>query len=196
MDLSGTAKAQVLDIEQSQEDAGRQVLESVAGTLAAVKRLVAAYDRVNSERDNFERQLASVLVENETLRRQTKEAKDHSEHFSKALTTLTDQMDVIGARCIEAVKIARTQSYDQAAMVPAHTPPPGGPNSPEQPTMPGTAAGARAQTNDQASPKPQRMDNRLPAEQQPTAPSAPTAAPDAIHEVLRSAQTFAQYFIQ
>jgi hypothetical protein len=76
------------------------------GTVAAVKRLSAGYDRVKSERDNLERQIAGTLVENETLCRQAREANDHRDHFAKALTTLTAQMDAIGTRCIEAVKTA------------------------------------------------------------------------------------------
>jgi hypothetical protein len=195
MDLSSTAKAQVPRVGQSQEDATHQVLESATGTLAAVKRLVAAYDRVKGERDNFEHRLASVLVENETLRRQTKEAKDQRDHFSTALTTLTEHMDAIGTRCMEAVRTVRTQSYDQAVTTPTKAPPTDGPNSGEQPTTPGARAGAHAQTNDQTPPKLLLMENRQPAEQ-PEPPIAPTAASEAATDVFRSAQAFIQYVIQ
>jgi hypothetical protein len=203
MDLSGTAKAQALSIEQSQEDARHQVLNSITGTLAAVKRLVAAYDRVKGERDNFERQLASTLIENEVLRKQTKEAQHHRDHFSEALTTLTEHMDAIGARCKEAVKIARTQPYDQAATTLANTPPTGRPNSAEQPTMPGGLAAARAETNDQASPKPLPAESRRPDEE-PAARSTLDAAHSPTTDVQTPAdkrgsasfQAFAQYLAQ
>jgi hypothetical protein len=202
MDLSGTAKAQALSIERSQEDARHQVLNSITGTLAAVKRLVAAYDRVKGERDNFERQLASTLIENETLRKQTKEARYHGDHFSKALTTLTVHMEAIGARCKEAVKIARTQPYDQAATALTNTPTTDGPNSPEQPTMPGGSDAARAETNDQASPKPP-VESRRPAEE-PAALSTPAAARSQTTDVQTPAdkrgsasfQVFTQYLAQ
>ena len=105
MDLSLAMKADVRSIEQSQQDEKQQVLESAISTVSAVKRLLTEYDRVMGERANFERQLASVLVENETLRRQAKEAKDHRDHFSKALTALIAQMDTIGTRCIEAARV-------------------------------------------------------------------------------------------
>jgi hypothetical protein len=193
MDLSSTAKAQVVRVEQSQEDARYQVLDSVTGTLAAVKRLVAAYDRVKAERDNFERQLASVVGDNETLRKQANEAKDQRDHFSKALATLTDQMDAVGARCVEAVKIARAQSYHKAPAAPVDTLATDGPNSAEQATT--VEAGATAQNGEQALPKSLPVESRPPAVQ-PAVPSAPRAAPDSATEVFRSAQAFMQYVIQ
>jgi seryl-tRNA synthetase len=142
MDLSPTTTAQVLSAEQSQEDEKQRVLESAIGTVSAVKRLLTEYDRVKGERDNFERQLASAVVENETLRRQAKEAKDHRDHFSEALTTLTAQMDAIGIQCIEAVKVAR--SYDQAPTTPANLVSMAGRNPAERSAVPSapTAPGA------------------------------------------------------
>src|SRR5271170_1740371 len=120
MNLSHTTNAQIRSIELSRDDERQRVLESAIGTVSAVKRLLTEYDRVKGEHAIVERQLASALVENETLRRQAKEAKDHRDHFSKALTTLTTQMDAIGTRCMEAVKMARSQTYDQAPTTPAN----------------------------------------------------------------------------
>ena len=51
------------------------MIASAIDTLTAVKRLVTEYDRVKGERDNFERQFADTLVENETLRRQIQRSK-------------------------------------------------------------------------------------------------------------------------
>ena len=134
MDLSDK-KAQVLSVEQSKEDERHRVVASAIDTLTAVKRLVTEYDRVKGECNNFERQFAATLVANETLRRQVKEAKDQRDQLSKALATLTNQMDAIGARCIEAAKMARAQTTD--ARSPA-----------ELATMPSTPA-ARPESNDQ-----------------------------------------------
>ena len=100
--------------DQSKKDEKSSLLESVTGTLGALKRFIAQYDRVKGERDNFQRQIASALVENETLRRQIKHAKDHRDHLSKALATLTAQIDTIGTRCIETAKMARAQAYDES----------------------------------------------------------------------------------
>src|SRR5271169_6635432 len=133
-------KAEVRSIEQSQQDEKQQVLESAISTVSAVKRLLTEYDRVMGERANFERQLASVLVENETLRRQAKEAKDHRDHFSKALTALIAQMDTIGTRCIEAARTARSQPCDQAPTTPANRVPVDGRNPAERSTVPSTPA--------------------------------------------------------
>ena len=157
MDLSDK-KAQVLSVEQSKEDERHRVVASAIDTLTAVKRLVTEYDRVKGECNNFERQFAATLVENETLRRQAKEAKDQRDQLSKALVTLTNQMDAIGARCIEAAKMARAQTTD-------------GRSPPEQPAMPSTPAAARPQSNDQAP--------TTSADRPPTDGSRPTEQPKA-----------------
>ena len=112
------------------------MIASAIDTLTAVKRLVTEYDRVKSERDNFERQFAGTLVENEMLRRQIGESKDQSEQLSKALATPTNQIDAIGVRCIEAAKMARVQTTDSRSPT-------------ANPTVPSTPSAARPQSNDQ-----------------------------------------------
>jgi len=124
--------------DQSQKDEKNSLLESVTGTLGALKRFIAEYDRVKGERDNFERQIASALVENETLRRQIKHAKDHRDHLSKALATLTAQIDTIGTRCIETAKMARAQAYDEPPAAPAKRFSMPGCNQAQQPVEPNT----------------------------------------------------------
>jgi cell division protein FtsL len=123
MDFSGTAKAQVLGGEQSQQDDRQKVLESAVSTVAALKRLLADYDRLQAERNDFEREHARVLLENNTLRKQAKEATNQRELLVRALETLTTRMDAIGVSCIEAAKTARAQSIDAAPLVPASEPP-------------------------------------------------------------------------
>jgi hypothetical protein len=123
MDFSGTAKAQVLSGEQSQQDDRQKVLESAVSTVAALRRLLADYERLETERNDFERERARVLVENNTLRKQAKEATDQRELLVRALETLTTRMDAIGVSCIEAAKTARAQSFDSAPLVPASEPP-------------------------------------------------------------------------
>ena len=123
MDFSGTAKAQVLSVEQSQQDDRQKVLESAVSTVAALRRLLADYERLETERNDFERERARVLLENNTLRKQAKEAMDQRELLVRALETLTTRMDAIGVSCIEAAKTARAQSFDSAPLVPASEPP-------------------------------------------------------------------------
>jgi hypothetical protein len=118
MDISDTAKAQVLSVEQSHEDDRQKVLEGAISTVTALKRLLAGYERLEAERNDFKREHARVLLENDTLRRQAKEATDQREHLLRALERLTTTMEAIGASCLEAAKKARPQS-----LAPASEPP-------------------------------------------------------------------------
>ena len=123
MDSSDTAKPQVLSVEQSPQDDRQKVLESAVSTVAALRRLLADYERLETERNDFERERARVLLENNRLRKQVKEATDQRELLVRALETLTTQMDAIGASCMEAAKTARAQSFGSAPLVPASEPP-------------------------------------------------------------------------
>jgi hypothetical protein len=122
MDFSDTAKAEVPNIEQSPQNDRQKALETAVSTVTALKRLLADYDRLQAERDDFEREHARVLLENKTLRKQANEATDQRELLVRALETLTTQMDAIGASCIEAAKAARAQSFDSAPLVPTNEP--------------------------------------------------------------------------
>ena len=122
MDFSDTAKAEVPNIEQSPQNERQKALETAVSTVTALKRLLADYDRLQAERDDFEREHARVLLENKTLRKQANEATDQRELLVRALETLTTQMDAIGASCIEAAKAARAQSFDSAPLVPTNEP--------------------------------------------------------------------------
>ncbi len=158
MDFSDTTKAQVLTVEQSQQDDRQKVLEFAVSTVAALSRLLADYERLEAERYDVVREHARVLLENDTLRKQAKEATDQRELLVRALETLTTQMDAIGASCIEAAKTARAQSFDSAPLVPANEPPPNEDQSSEATT---SSADARPQ-----------MPNVLDPAKWPAAPSA------------------------
>ena len=92
MDFSGTAKAQVLGGEQSQQDDRQKVLELTVSTVAALRRLLADYERLETERNDFERERARMLLEYGTLRKQAKDATDQRELLVRALETLTTRM--------------------------------------------------------------------------------------------------------
>jgi hypothetical protein len=123
MDSSDTAKAQVLSVEQSQQDDRQKVLESAVSTVATLRRLLAEYERLETERNDFERERARVLLQNNTLRKRAKEATNQRELLVRALETVTTQMDAIGVSCIEVAKTARAQSIDSAPLVPTSEPP-------------------------------------------------------------------------
>jgi hypothetical protein len=123
MDISGTAKAQVLSVEQSHEDDRQKILEGAISTVTLLKRFLADYERLEAERNDFEHKHARILAENGTLRKQAKEATDQRELLVRALETLTTKMDAIGACCLEVAKTARPQSFDSAPLVPTSEPP-------------------------------------------------------------------------
>jgi FtsZ-binding cell division protein ZapB len=111
MELSEKATAQVISIDSCQDDR-RQVLEKAIGTVDALKRLIAAYDRLKEERDNFERDLSKVSAGNEALRKQANDAEVNRDRLSQIVTTFVGQMETIGASCTEAAKVARVYTSD------------------------------------------------------------------------------------
>ena len=171
MDFSDTAKAEVPNIEQSPQNDRQKALETAVSTVTALKRLLADYDRLQAERDDFEREHARVLLENNTLRKQAKEATDQRGLLVRTLETLTTQMDAIGASCMEAAKTARAQSFDSAPLVPASEPPNDDRNS--EPTTSSADA-------------PPQMPNVLDPAKWPAAPSAANTerAPSSNFQIL------------
>ena len=160
MDSSDTAKAQILRVEQSPQDDRQKLLESAVSTVAALRRLLADYDRLQAERNDFEREHARVVAENGTLRKQAKEATGQRELLVRALETFTTRMDASGVSCLEAAKTARAQSFDSAPLVPAAEPPN------EEQSSKATTSSADA---------PPQMPNALDPAKWPAAPStAPT----------------------
>jgi hypothetical protein len=120
MDISDTAKAQVVSVEPSRQ---HDVLECALSTVTLLKGLLADHERLEAENNDFAREHARILLENDTLRKQAKEAADQRELLVRALETLTTRMDAIRASCLEAVKTARAQSFDLAPLVPVNEPP-------------------------------------------------------------------------
>ena len=98
-----------------------------------------------------------MLFENNTLRKQAKEATDQRELLVRALETLTTRMDAIGVSCMEAAKTARAQSIDSVPLVPTSEPPNEDQNS--EPTTSSADA-------------PPQMPNVLDPAKWPAAPSA------------------------
>jgi hypothetical protein len=121
MELSEKATAQVISIDSCQDDR-RQVLEKAIGTVDALKRLIAAYDRLKEERDNFERDLSKVSAGNEALRKQANDAEVNRDRLSQIVTTFVGQMETIGASCMEAAKVARVYTSDGREIAPASIP--------------------------------------------------------------------------
>ena len=121
MDLSEKATTQVNSIDSCQADR-EQVLEKAIGTVDALKRLIAAYDRMKADRDSFERDLGKVSAENGALRKQANDAKVQRDRLSQIVTTFVGQIESIGASCLEAAKVARVHSCDGPETAPASLP--------------------------------------------------------------------------
>lgn len=108
-----TAEVLDPDVEQSQDEAGHREFESIARTFNTLKRLLAENVQLKGERDSFERQAAVALDENEMLRKQIKLVKGERDHFSRAFSMLSAQLDTIGSGLINAVKMSRVQAYGE-----------------------------------------------------------------------------------
>jgi hypothetical protein len=121
MDLSEKATAQVVSIDSFQDDR-QQVVERAIGTVDALKRLIAAYDRMKADRDSFERDFGKVSAENEALRKHANDARVHRDRLSQIVTTFVGHMETIGASCMEAANVARAHTNDGPEIAPASLP--------------------------------------------------------------------------
>jgi chromosome segregation ATPase len=183
MGLSGTTEPQVISVE-SQQDERHQLLESAMSTVAAVKRFVANVDRLKEERDNFDSQLANAFAENEMLRKQVNDAKDHHDLLSQTVATLTDQMESIAARCKEAVTIVRAQLDTHAPATQADL------RSTDDPS-PAASTAVRSTLS-----APDQLTDGRSADEQPTQPSTFEAGSGSISEASRVVHVFTQYLTQ
>jgi archaellum component FlaC len=116
MNLADATEPQIVSVEahhddrlQILDDDRLQILESAMGTVAAVNRFIANLERVKEERDSLEKQLADARAENEKLRKKVHDGESRHDHLSQTVTTFTDQMETIAARCLEAVKVVRAE---------------------------------------------------------------------------------------
>jgi predicted nucleic acid-binding Zn-ribbon protein len=91
-------------------------LTSATNTVSAVEGLLAVLDRVKEERDEFQRQLSDARAESESLRAQIIDARKSGEGLSKTVSIVTDEMESIASRCLEAVKSVRAQLSEPAPL--------------------------------------------------------------------------------
>jgi hypothetical protein len=134
---SNTAESMDPRGEQSQEEVGRRELESIAHTFNTLKRLFSENLQLKGERDNFERQAAVALNENEMLRNQIRQVKGERDHFSRAYSMLSAQLDTIGSSLVNAVKMSRVQAYgERSAASPERKLTGDQPQQPAEPSIP------------------------------------------------------------
>jgi len=169
MGISDTAKAQVVSVEPSRQ---HDVLECAVGTVTLLKGLLADYEQLEAESNDSAREHGRILLENDTLRKQAKEAIDQRELLVRVLEALTTKMDAIGASCLEAAKTPRAHSFDSAPLVPTSEPP----NEEHKPEPTASSADVAPQ-----------MPNALNPAKWPAAPSTPKTelAPSINVQILR-----------
>jgi hypothetical protein len=183
MNLADATEPQVVSVEAHHDDR-LQILESAMGTVAAVNRFIANFERVKEERDSLEKQLADARAENERLRKKINEGGDRHDHLSQTVATLADQMQTIAAGCLEAVKVARAQ-LDHRAPVTQLSLPITDDQSPAEPTALPSPPIAPAQLTVGRS-----------SAEQGVQPSASEARSSPIAEASRVVQVFSQYLTQ
>jgi hypothetical protein len=183
MDLSNTTEPQVGTIEAHRDDR-LLILESAMGTVAAVNRFIANFERVKEERDSLEKQLTDVRTENEKLCKKINDGESRHDHLSQTVATFTDQMETIAARCLEAVKVVRAQIEVVAPMAQLSLPAMDD-QSPTEPTGIPSPPTAPAQLTG----------NRSSAEQA-ARPFDSEGRSGRINEASRIVQVFSQYLTQ
>jgi hypothetical protein len=182
MNSADATEPQLVSVEAHHDDR-LQILESAMGTVAAVNRFIANFERVKEERNSLEKQLADARAENEKLRKKVNDGESRHDHLSQTVTTFTDQMETIAARCLEAVKIVRAE-IDHRAPVTQLSLPMTDDHSP-QPTAVPSPPIAPAQLTDGRS-----------SAEQGAQPSASEAKSSPIAEASRVVQVFSQYLTQ
>jgi hypothetical protein len=183
MNLADATEPQVVSVEAHHDDR-LQILESAMGTVAAVNRFIANFERVKEERDSLEKQLADARAENEKLRKKFNDGESRHDHLSQTVATFTDQMEMIAARCLEAVKVVRAEIDHHAPMTQLSLPMTDD-QSPAEPTAVPSPPIAPAQLTDGGS-----------SAEQGAQPSASEARSSPIAEASRVVQVFSQYLTQ
>jgi hypothetical protein len=183
MNLADATKEQIATVEAHHDDR-LQILESAMGTVAAVNRFIANFERVKEERDSAEKQLADARAENERLRKKINEGGDRYDHLSQTVATLADQMQTIATGCLEAIKVARAQIDHRGPVT--------------QLSLPMTDDQSSAEPNALPSPliAPAQLPDGRSSAEQGLQPSASEARSSPIAEASRVVQVFSQYLTQ
>ena len=86
-------------------------LEGVARTYDTMSRLMEENNGLKVRADSFERQSAILEADNESLRQQIKRSRTERDHYFRAFSALSAQLDGIASGLITAIQTARSQAY-------------------------------------------------------------------------------------
>ena len=93
-------------------------LDDVRRTYETMERLIDENTELKTRAESFERQAAILTSDNESLRQQIKRAKIERDHYFRAFSVLSANLDGIASALITAINGARTQDYGGRRPVP------------------------------------------------------------------------------
>jgi len=93
-------------------------LVALARTYDTMARLIEDNTELKVRAESFERQSAILDSDNESLRQQIKRSKVERDHYFRAYTALTAQLDGVASSLINAIKSTQTQIYGGRRPVP------------------------------------------------------------------------------
>lgn len=93
----------------------KEQLESLARSFYEMKDLLDLVEGLKAQRDNFERVAIAATKENEVLRHQGRQWRGERDHYFRAYSSLSGQLEGLGAALITAIKMSRVQGYEPGA---------------------------------------------------------------------------------
>ena len=100
---------------------------AVGSLLAENERQQEVIDGLRSQIESLERSTAILENENRNLRHQMSAERRSRDHYMRAFTALSAQLEGIGATLLKAVESARVHSYGDQPALPAGRPDPSDP---------------------------------------------------------------------
>jgi hypothetical protein len=91
--------------------AGPEELENLARAFHSTKRTFEENRELTARVDHYERAAAVLERENENLRRVIKRVNSERDHYFRAFTALSAQLDQIASGLVTAIHLARAQAY-------------------------------------------------------------------------------------
>ena len=90
---------------------GPEELENLARAFHSGKRMLEEIADAKSKAEHFERAAAVAEAENQNLRRAVKRINSERDHYFRAFTALSAQLDQIASGLVSAIHLARAQAY-------------------------------------------------------------------------------------
>jgi hypothetical protein len=102
---------QTRESKMNDNTTARQELQGIADAYHRMDELLAQNEELSSRADTAERQAEMLQRENEDLRREIKRTNSERDHYLRAFTALSSQLDGIGSSIVTAIRMSRVQAY-------------------------------------------------------------------------------------